>query len=161
MITVRKAEEKDKQVFIKMEKEFYRFYDAHGFDNHLKPLPHEDIPESFYAHTFDDLLSANGLFCVAEKDGCVVGYIEAEIVKPYEKELHAITKTGHVNSLFIFEEYRKTGIAKRLLDEATKWMKPQGVELCTLSVVQGNTSALAAYEKLGFGTERIRMWKKI
>lgn len=160
-IIIRKAEEKDRQVFIEMEKEFCKYYRDLGFNKHLKPVSYEYIPESYFVNSFNELLSGDNFFYVAEEDGKVVGYIEAEIVEPYEKDLYKITKSGHINSIFVFENYRSKGIGSNLMNEAIKWMKSEGVQICTLGVVHGNDEAMASYQKLGFSTERTKMWKQI
>lgn len=161
MIIIRKAEEKDRQVFIEMEKEFYKYYRGLGFNKHLNPIIYKDIPESYFVNSFNELLSGGNFFYVAEEDGKVVGYIEAEIVEPYEKDLYKITKSGHINSIFIFGNHRSKGIGSNLMNEAIKWMKSEDVQICTLGVVSGNDKAMVAYQKLGFSTERTKMWKQI
>lgn len=79
MITIRKAEEKDRQAFIEMEKEFCKHYRDSGFNKHLKPVKYEDIPESYFVDSFNELLSGDNFFSFAEEDGRAIGYIEAEI----------------------------------------------------------------------------------
>lgn len=161
MITVRKAEERDKQAFMEMEGEFCKHYRASGFNRHLKPVRCEDLPESYFVDSFNELLSGDNFFLVAEDNGRVIGYIEAEIVEHYEKELYEITKSGHINSIFVLDKYRGRGVGARLMNEAIAWMKSKGVQICTLGVVSGNDEALALYQKLGFRTERTKMWKEI
>lgn len=161
MITIRKAEEKDRQVFIEMEKEFCKHYRVSGFNKHLRPIRYEDIPEAYFENSFNELLSGDNFFSVAEEDGRVIGYIEAEIAESCEKELYEITKTGHINSIFVFGSYRGKGVGTRLISEAIDWMKSRGLQICTLGVVSGNDEAMASYQKLGFSVERIKMWKEI
>lgn len=161
MIIIRKAEEKDKQVFTEMEKEFCKYNNDLGLNKHLEPINYKNISESFFSDSFSDFLTGDNFFCVAEVDGNVVGYIEIEIVEPYEKELYKITKAGHINSVFIFEKYRGLGIGTSLINEAINWMRSKGIQLCTLGVVSGNDRAMASYKKQGFSIERVKMWKKI
>ncbi len=161
MVTIRKAEEKDRGAFMALEREFCEYYRESGFNTQFNPIDCKSIPESFFAKSFDQLISGDGFFFVAEADGEVVGCVEAEIVEPYEKELYRITKAGHINSVFVSREYRNKGIGTKLINEAMEWIKSQGIEICTLSVVTGNDIALTAYEKLGFRPERTKMWKQI
>lgn len=160
-IIIRKAEDKDRQDFVKMEREFCKYNNELGLSQHLKPVNYENIPESYFINAFNKLLSEDNFFCIAEKEGSVVGCIEAEIVEPYEKELYEVTKAGHINSIFVFDKYRNEGVGRALMNEAIKWMKSKDIQLCTLGVVYRNNDAKKIYEKMGFSTERTKMWKQI
>lgn len=158
---IRKAEQKDKPAFVEIEKEFCRLYRARGFNEHLDPIPCNEVPESFFEEAFNKLLSGDFFFYVAEESGEVLGCIEAEIVEVYEKELYKITKAGHINSVFVLEKYRGRGIGTNLINKAINWMKSKDIQVCTLGVVYGNNEAIKVYEKMGFNIERVKMWKKI
>ena len=160
-VIIRKAEGKDKDAFVRLEREFCEYNHRLELSSHLERKPCSDVPDSFFSNAFDALLVKNIFFHITEINGEVIGCIEAEIVEPYEKELYGITKTGHINSVFVTSEHRGKGVGTALVNEAIKWIKSQGVELCTLGVVEGNSDAKASYEKLGFRPERTKMWKKI
>lgn len=160
-VIIRKAEERDKDAFIRLEREFCEYNQKLELSKHLERKLCSDVPDLFFADTFDSQLVDNIFFHVAENNGEVIGYIEGEIVEPYEKELYGIYKVGHINSVFVSSEHRGKGAGTALVNEAISWIKSQGVEICTLGVVEGNSSAKASYEKLGFRPERTKMWKKI
>lgn len=161
MITIKKAEQRDRQAYIEIEKEFCKYYRDSKFNEQLAPVAYEDIPEFYFTDCFNEALSGDKFFYVAESDGKIIGSIEAEIVEPYEKDLYRITKVGHINSIFVSQKYRNTGVGRLLMDEAMTWMKSKEVEMCTLGVVSGNNDAFAVYEKMGFKPERVKMWKRV
>ena len=162
MITYRKVEQKDKEVLVKMERDFYKFYNESDFNKHLKPVNYKDIPESYFALNFDEAMLWDKFFYIAEEDNNIVGAIEAEIAEDISiKDLYKEIKTGHINSLFVYEEYRGKGIGSKLIDEAIKWIKSKNISLCAIGVIADNKQAISMYEKLGFNKERIKMWKQI
>lgn len=158
----RKVELKDKERVIEIEKEFGRFSASQNFNEHLNPISCTDIPESHFIKNFEDAFSENKFFYVAEDGENIIGVIEAEIVENlYDKDVFREANVGYINSLFIDEQHRGRGVGKTLINEAIKWIKSRGVNLCALSVVSKNISAIETYKRLGFKEERIRMYKEI
>ena len=56
----------------------------------------------------------------------------------------------HIFHLFIDEEYRGLGLAKRLMNKIEKCSQMKGVNLITLNVMQKNKEAINLYERLGY-----------
>ncbi|WP_020407048.1 GNAT family N-acetyltransferase [Hahella ganghwensis] len=57
---------------------------------------------------------------------------------------------GYIDSIYVKEEYRKSGVAKELLAAAEKWALRKGARSVCLDVSNTNRNAVTAYEKLGF-----------
>lgn len=66
-----------------------------------------------------------------------------------------------IDALFVKEEYRKNGIAKKLLNSIEKWGKENNAKIAELTVCKENEKALSLYNSLGFETIVYRMNKKI
>lgn len=79
-----------------------------------------------------------GLFLVAVEGGAVAGYVGCQTV----------LDEGYITNVAVFPEYRRQGIAERLL--TTLFERAAGLTFITLEVRASNTPALALYEKLGF-----------
>ena len=83
---------------------------------------------------------------VEEETGRVVGL--CGVKKIFEE--------GDISNVAVRPEYRKKGIARKMLDLLMREARQDGVREFTLEVRAGNTAAVTLYESLGFLTEGIR-----
>lgn len=87
----------------------------------------------------------NGVF-VAEYKTEVVGYIFCDVIK----EGNGLTL--YVDDLCVDNSFRRMGIGKMLLDEASLYAKEKQCRLIMLNVWEFNESAIDFYENYGFTT---------
>jgi len=81
---------------------------------------------------------------VAELDGTLVGIGGAGgATHP------AYGGRGRISLLYIAPDRQRQGIGRRLMHELTVWLQCAGHTSAALSVVDGNASAIAFYDKLG------------
>ena len=59
---------------------------------------------------------------------------------------------GVVDDVFVLPEWRRRGIARRLVGEGTKYLHGQGMEEVRLDVVQTNEPAISLYWSMGYVT---------
>ncbi len=52
---------------------------------------------------------------------------------------------GEIDSLFVQDSYRKTGLGDRLIEAAEKWLSQKRVQKIHISVAQGNEGAFGFY----------------
>jgi ribosomal protein S18 acetylase RimI-like enzyme len=85
---------------------------------------------------------------VAEEDGKVVGFMLCLLSPntPVFKE----RKIGVISDVFVLEERRRKGVAKKMLDVAIKWFKKNKVRSVRLGVANDNLEARAAWRQVGF-----------
>lgn len=83
------------------------------------------------------------LFLVAEQDGRIVGSVMAG----YEGH------RGWINYLGVAPTLRRTGLGRRLVDEAEQRLRALGCPKINLQVRPDNPAAIAFYERLGFVVE--------
>ena len=86
------------------------------------------------------------LLYVAEdrKTGKIVGYVMAKIDDPEDSDLNKVK--GHITSLSVRREYRRMGIAAKLMEQTHKAMFDVfGVDIVTLHVRETNQAALGLY----------------
>ncbi len=89
-----------------------------------------------------ELMHKETVFTVAVLNGKIIGYICARI----------IIDTVHILNLAVAPEFRRTGSASALLQNALEEFKKsaQGVNFVILEVRESNTPAIRLYEKFRF-----------
>jgi N-alpha-acetyltransferase 10/11 len=89
------------------------------------------------------------LYCAEDYDGTIAGYVLAKLEEDEEdpKIVH-----GHITSISILREYRRMGIATKLMKQSLNMMNEYyNTKFCSLHVRANNTPALDMYNKvLGF-----------
>jgi [ribosomal protein S18]-alanine N-acetyltransferase len=90
-----------------------------------------------------------GVVRIAENSaGKIVGFVIAHV------EQVASGRRGYVVTLDVAQEWRRKGVAGRLMSEVEAWALTAGVSWMQLHVFTGNTGAVRFYERMGY--ERIR-----
>jgi N-alpha-acetyltransferase 10/11 len=115
------------------------------------------LPENYtFKYYMYHLLSWPGLLFVAEDEGKIVGYVLAKLDDDLESSNITISsKTGkpkikgHITSISVLREYRKQGLAKKLMDRVHVEMKEMyECDLVSLHVRVGNRGAFKLYSEL-------------
>ncbi len=85
---------------------------------------------------------------VAEENGKIVGFMLCLLSPnvPVFKE----RKIGAISDVFVLEERRRKGVAKKMLDVAVKWFKKNKVRSVRLGVAHDNLEARAVWRRMGF-----------
>jgi aminoglycoside 6'-N-acetyltransferase I len=103
---------------------------------------HRDEMFDIYEHTDSQLV------LVAEKDGNLVGFLEASI-RPFVEDCHT-DHVGYLEGWFVEPGFRRYGIGRDLVRAAERWARKKGcVEMASDAEV-GNDLSLAAHLKLGY-----------
>lgn len=92
---------------------------------------------------------------VAELNGELVGsgYARIETAKEYlQHEQHS-----YLGFMYVEPQYRGKGINKIIIEALKKWSLSQNIAELRLDVYYNNTSAIIAYEKVGFIKHMIEM----
>lgn len=79
-------------------------------------------------------------FYVAYADDIIAGYMG----------FHAVLDEGYVANIAVLPEYRRQGIASRLLENALNVGKSISLSFLSLEVRVSNSAAIALYERFGF-----------
>lgn len=80
------------------------------------------------------------VYTVALCDGSVIGYAG----------MYHILTEGQIMNIAVIPEYRRQGIAEKLLSVLEEYARDNDVEVLTLEVRKANAPAISLYEKLGF-----------
>jgi len=118
-----------------------------------RELP-EDYPFFFYKNILDDYPES---FLVAQnKHGKIVAYIMWRVEKaPSINSLKYVYK-AHLVSIAVAENYRRRGIATKLLSNSMKAIKKYKIHEYVLEVRVSNYTAIKLYEKLDYKIESIK-----
>ena len=112
-------------------------------DHHLVRSP--DFRQHYEQMTFDvrkaDLLKKERLrIILAILNRAPVGYCVCTVAGD----------TGEVDSIFVEDAYRRSGIGEQLMYRALVWLKAAGPEKTIVAVAAGNEAATPFYESFGF-----------
>ena len=98
---------------------------------------------------------------IAHAEGKPVGYVIANIFDKKENAFTYADKFILVDHIVISNDSQCKGYGKILINEIKKYAKSLNINAVSLFVFAKNTSAVKAYEKLGFEPEGIKMTLKI
>jgi len=85
---------------------------------------------------------------VAEEDGRIVGFMLC-LLEP-NVPVYRERKIGVISDVYVKEERRRKGLAKKMFDFAAKWFEKNKVRTVRLKVAADNLEARAAWRMLGF-----------
>ena len=112
-------------------------HDADG----IARLEEEIFPDPWSWRSVSDLITTEGAMCFTASDnGRVVAYVIGRIIPP----------EGEIYRVAVAPDYRRRGIAYRLLDYAMKTSRGDGLEVAFLEVRSMNTAAINLYSAYGF-----------
>ena len=99
----------------------------------------------------------NQAFVARTADGALVGHVwVARVLNQFTGRSEAL-----VLNLYVEEDFRGRGAAKRLMDVAEEWSRGQDLERIGLSVAVDNEPAVRLYEEMGYSAENQRMSRRI
>ena len=88
----------------------------------------------------------DALFCIWEENGKIAGYAG----------MYFVCGEGDITNVAVFSDYRRCGIAEKILKGMFEIAYKQGINEFTLEVRKSNEIAIKLYEKLGFVIEGTR-----
>ncbi len=99
----------------------------------------------------------DGFSMLARADGSVIGFMHAEILQPLEMSVNC--EFG----ISILADYRRRGIATKMITAAEDWARERGVLRMELGVYSNNVGGIELYEKLGYRedgrrVQAVRLW---
>jgi GNAT superfamily N-acetyltransferase len=118
------------------------------FDPTLKKQTvYYDIEKMIGSADIELLVAASGDKIIAS------GYARIETAKPYLMHtLHA-----YLGFMYVLPELRGQGINQMIINELKQWAFTRNIKELRLDVYFQNTSAIRAYEKIGFSKHMIEM----
>ena len=108
----------------------------------------EGLPEGYLRWLSKRLDDPRMLIRVARAGKTVAGMILVTIMD--EVPIYTFKEYALVQDMAVQSEFRRQGIALRLLADATAWTRAQGLNQLRLMVATQNPEARAVFEKAGF-----------
>jgi aminoglycoside 6'-N-acetyltransferase I len=128
---------------------------------------HPELPEADHVPSIDAYLSGSSIeelipsavFVAERQDGRLAGFLELS-VRNYAEGCSG--DTPYVESWYVDEDLRGTGVGRALMEVAEGWARDQGfVELASDALLE-NSLSHAAHQALGFEmVERIVVFRKL
>jgi len=143
-ITIRDAREDDLDGVSRL---WGQLADHHeGLSDHFLLAPDSKKRWSKYLNEKFEEISTK--LVVAEEDGEIVAFMLCmlEPNHPIFKE----RKIGVISDVYVKQQRRRKGLAKKMLDVAVAWFKKNKVRTVRLNVAAANLEARAAWHMLGF-----------
>lgn len=141
---IRKAQEQDIDAILELNRQIGEI--------HFEQAPQVFCPPSPEERAFLLVaISAEGrLFCVAEQEGAVVGFLTARI--DINETIPFLSKQPicRIGTVVVDEGHRSQGIGKALIAHCDEWGKVHGAHQIRLEVMAFNERAKALYKALGF-----------
>ena len=107
----------------------------------IEEMERDIFPDPWSYRDVVDLISTEGAMCFTATDnGRVAAYVIGRLIPP----------EGEIYRVAVRDEYRRRGIAYRLLDFAMKTSRGAGLECAFLEVRSENTPAIRLYKSYGF-----------
>lgn len=131
-----------------MEK--YKFWLFHGgFETGKCPL-YPNFENSTHSDDFDSANNVHYYIKVVRVDNRCVGFVTYYISENFKSKKDELKKLGRIHLLCIDENYRRLGIAKKLVEECMLFFKKQNCQRVYLITRPENIRAKALYYKFGF-----------
>ncbi len=144
---------KDIQHFFRLEEEHH----ARMYPDYFVPQA-ADVPLS---EVEEDIQDPDSVLVVAKDGGRSVAFLHGKLrVFSREPQFREVPYLM-IEDCFVDPEYRKQGIATRLLMEAKAWALERGIHRLQLQVWERNQDAARLYEGMGFENLVLRMELKL
>ena len=141
---IRKAREQDIDAILELNRQIGEIHFTQAQQVFCPPSPEER------AFLLAAIAAEGRLFCVAEQDGAVAGFLTARI--DINESIPFLSKEPicRIGTVVVDEGHRSRGIGKALIAHCDEWGKAQGASQLRLEVMAFNERAKALYERLGF-----------
>lgn len=133
---IRKLEEKDRQLYLTMAKEFY----------HSDAVLHP-VPDVYFERTIDEALRSDAYaeIFIFEHEGEPAGY--GLLAKTFSQEAGGIV--WWIEEAYVREQFRSKGLGREFFNYLNK-VKGEDVTRFRLEVEEDNVRAVELYKRLGY-----------
>ncbi|GAA2269163.1 hypothetical protein GCM10010149_07700 [Nonomuraea roseoviolacea subsp. roseoviolacea] len=97
----------------------------------------------------------HGVF-VADRDGCVAGFVTMATRRHFTGEVDA-----YIGELVVGAEAEGTGVGRALVNAAESWARAHGLRRVTLETGAANGRARSFYRALGYAEEEVRLSRPV
>ena len=120
----------------------------------------DNVLEELTAELAEIIGSSEAVVFLGTVDGNAIGFAQCLLRHDYVEGTET-SPVGYLEGIFVEEEYRKQGFAKRLLEVCENWAKEQGCTEFASDCELDNTGSLKFHLSLGFEeANRVICFKK-
>jgi ribosomal protein S18 acetylase RimI-like enzyme len=117
-------------------------------DHHHEFFDVDEVSDADISGKFrESLESNNSATIIAVSDEKIVGY--ASLALRRQPPFYRVKEVGSISALMVAKEYRRRGIATRILVAARAYFRQQGIKYYTFYTAVANRAAIRLYEKVG------------
>lgn len=116
--------------------------------------------EEFYQEMEQLISQPDSIVLLAFYDNVAIGFAQCELRYDYVEGTHS-SPVGYLEGLFVKEDFRKQGFARKLVKRCEEWAKSKGCREFASDCELENRESLAMHLNLGFNeANRIICFKK-
>lgn len=157
-ISIREYTKADNAQVIALVRELQR-HEAQFFDRMKEP---EEIGDWYVRDILQACAEHQGAILLAETDGGVVGYAAVLTAVSSRGMIDEISYAyAMVLDLVVASSVRRQGVGRKLLAACETHARNAGVRWLRISVLAGNSDAVATYENFGFHPHLLTMEKPL
>ena len=156
-ITVRPYASADLAAVVGLVKELQ----AHDLAHYPLMSPPDRIGPWYVEHLLADVAQYRGTLLVAQHGNCIAGYASLMAVVENTDKDEISHSFAYVGDLVVTERLRGHGIGQALLAECERLARAAGQKHLRLSVLAGNRSARAFYDRWGFQEHLLTLVKEL
>lgn len=127
------------------------------FPDVFKPVNDDIATNKFFEYI---LKKENNVLLVAYDADRPVGYAWVELESKPEFPLKYGREQAYIHQIAVHEDFRKQHVGTSLFNEIKKLAKNKGIDHFELDSWAFNTDAHKFFERLGFETYNVKMWRK-
>ena len=131
----------------------------HAFDDKRFLAPGDDAAAGYAWFLGTQLMEAEVVIFVAERDGRVIGYVYAGVEPLSWKELR--DECGFIHDVLVEEGSRGGGVAAALVEAACAWLRERGMPRVVLGTAYQNDRAMRLFGRLGFRPTMVEMTREL
>lgn len=106
-------------------------------------------PDNSYNDLYDEFKNSNHIFFGATFNNYLIGFIQISIRTDYVNG-STNSPVGFIEGIFVDENYRKKGIARKLVDRAVCYFKNEGIKEIASDVLIDNIDSQNFHKSIGF-----------
>ncbi len=160
-VTIRKYRRADRTEFVRLMEELQDYLVSIDDLKRERRMP--EYAESYTQRTLQNVEKNDGIICVAESEGRIVGLVVGIMPEQTKEELleRVPFKRGVVLELIVENTYRGKGLGTMLMKSIESHFKQNGCSVSGVDVFYPNKNAHRLYNKLGYSERTIWMTKKL
>ena len=114
----------------------------------------ENYPRFFFTEIYERFRDGFNI-AIDETTNEVVAYVMTRIEKGLSNFGFGLCKKGHIISIAVMPQYRRKGLAKKLMLAANHALRLRDVKEVYLEVRESNQAAINLYQQLGYITMKV------